>query len=91
MIQLKVNGTARQFDGDPEIPLLWFLRDILDMGIIRNLGNHDRKLIPAQPGNGIRLAHACTDAMCRLYQQHIAHCMTQRVIHFLELVEINQD
>jgi isoquinoline 1-oxidoreductase subunit alpha len=31
MIQLKVNGTAHQFDGDPEMPLLWFLRDILDM------------------------------------------------------------
>jgi isoquinoline 1-oxidoreductase alpha subunit len=31
MIQLKVNGTARQFDGDPEMPLLWYLRDLLDM------------------------------------------------------------
>jgi isoquinoline 1-oxidoreductase alpha subunit len=31
MIQLKVNGAARQFDGDPEMPLLWYLRDILDM------------------------------------------------------------
>jgi len=31
MIQLKVNGTARQFDGDPEMPLLWYLRDILEM------------------------------------------------------------
>jgi isoquinoline 1-oxidoreductase subunit alpha len=27
MIKLKVNGAARQFDGDPEMPLLWFLRD----------------------------------------------------------------
>ena len=31
MIQLKVNGTARQFDGDPEMPLLWYLRDLLNM------------------------------------------------------------
>jgi isoquinoline 1-oxidoreductase alpha subunit len=31
MITLKVNGTNRQFDGDPEMPLLWYLRDILDM------------------------------------------------------------
>jgi len=31
MIRLKVNGSARQFDGDPDMPLLWFLRDILDM------------------------------------------------------------
>jgi isoquinoline 1-oxidoreductase alpha subunit len=31
MIQLKVNGSARQFDGDPDMPLLWFLRDVLEM------------------------------------------------------------
>lgn len=31
MIQLKVNGAARQFDGDPEMPLLWFLRDELQL------------------------------------------------------------
>jgi isoquinoline 1-oxidoreductase alpha subunit len=31
MIQLKVNGNARQFDGDPETPLLWYLRDLLEL------------------------------------------------------------
>lgn len=31
MIQLKINGKARKFDGDPEMPLLWFLRDELQM------------------------------------------------------------
>jgi isoquinoline 1-oxidoreductase alpha subunit len=31
MIKLKVNGQARQFDGDPEMPLLWVLRDELDL------------------------------------------------------------
>jgi isoquinoline 1-oxidoreductase subunit alpha len=31
MIELKVNGSARQFDGDPDMPLLWFLRDVLEM------------------------------------------------------------
>ena len=29
MIKLKVNGATRQFDGDREMPLLWFLRDEL--------------------------------------------------------------
>ncbi len=29
MIQLKVNGTSRSFDGDPDMPLLWYLRDVL--------------------------------------------------------------
>jgi isoquinoline 1-oxidoreductase subunit alpha len=31
MIQLKVNGKTRQFDGDPEMPLLWYVRDLLDL------------------------------------------------------------
>ena len=29
MISLTVNGTRRTFDGDPAMPLLWFLRDEL--------------------------------------------------------------
>lgn len=31
MIRLKVNGVDRLFDGDPETPLLWYLRDILGL------------------------------------------------------------
>jgi len=31
MIQLKVNGAEQSFDGDPEMPLLWYLRDILGL------------------------------------------------------------
>ena len=31
MIHLKVNGTKRKFDGDPEMPLLWYLRDELHL------------------------------------------------------------
>ncbi len=27
MLTLKVNGQARTYDGDPDTPLLWFLRD----------------------------------------------------------------
>jgi isoquinoline 1-oxidoreductase alpha subunit len=30
-MQLKVNGTARAYDGDPEMPLLWYLRDLLNL------------------------------------------------------------
>lgn len=29
MISLTVNGVPRSFDGDPTMPLLWFLRDVL--------------------------------------------------------------
>lgn len=31
MIELKVNGESRQFEGDPDMPLLWYLRDILEL------------------------------------------------------------
>lgn len=31
MIKLKVNGVPRQYDGDPDMPLLWFLRDELNL------------------------------------------------------------
>ena len=31
MVQLKVNGVAKQFEGDPEMPLLWYLRDLLEL------------------------------------------------------------
>ena len=47
MIQLKVNGTAQSFDGDPEMPLLWYLRDILG-------------LTGSKFGCGVGLCGACT-------------------------------
>lgn len=31
MVSLKVNGASKAFDGDPEMPLLWYLRDVLQM------------------------------------------------------------
>ncbi len=31
MVHLTVNGVARSFDGDPEMPLLWYLRDLLGL------------------------------------------------------------
>jgi isoquinoline 1-oxidoreductase subunit alpha len=31
MVQVSINGTSHSFDGDPEMPLLWYLRDELGM------------------------------------------------------------
>ena len=31
MIRLKINGTSRQYEGDPDMPLLWFLRENLEL------------------------------------------------------------
>jgi len=47
MIQLKVNGTEQTFSGDPEMPLLWYLRDVLGM-------------TGSKFGCGIGLCGACT-------------------------------
>ena len=47
MIKFNVNGKALQFDGDPEMPLLWFLRE-------------DAKLKGTKFGCGIAQCGACT-------------------------------
>ena len=47
MIELKVNGVQRSFDGDPAMPLLWYLRDILE-------------LTGTKFGCGMALCGACT-------------------------------
>ncbi len=47
MVKLKVNGMDRSFDGDPDMPLLWYVRDILG-------------LTGTKFGCGIALCGACT-------------------------------
>ncbi|HVO60329.1 MAG TPA: (2Fe-2S)-binding protein [Terriglobales bacterium] len=46
-MDLKVNGIKRSFDGDPEMPLLWYLRDVLG-------------LTGTKYGCGMSLCGACT-------------------------------
>jgi len=31
MVSLKVNGVSREFDGDPQMPILWYVRDELGL------------------------------------------------------------
>jgi isoquinoline 1-oxidoreductase alpha subunit len=31
MVRLKVNGADRSYDGDPAMPLLWYVRDVLGL------------------------------------------------------------
>jgi len=47
MVKLTVNGVEKTFQGDPEMPLLWYLRDILD-------------LTGTKFGCGVALCGACT-------------------------------
>jgi isoquinoline 1-oxidoreductase alpha subunit len=46
-MQLTVNGTTRNYEGDPQMPLLWYLRDLL-------------RLTGTKFGCGIGLCGACT-------------------------------
>jgi isoquinoline 1-oxidoreductase subunit alpha len=66
MIRLKVNGVSREFDGDPDMPLLWYLRDIL-------------QLTGTKYGCGEGLCGACTVHLngsaarsCQLPMQNVA-------------------
>jgi isoquinoline 1-oxidoreductase alpha subunit len=47
MVRFKVNGKEQTFDGDPEMPLLWFLRDV-------------QGLTGTKFGCGMALCGACT-------------------------------
>ena len=47
MITLKINGEPRQYDGDPDMPLLWYLRDVAG-------------LTGSKFGCGMGLCGACT-------------------------------
>ena len=47
MIQLTINGKEVSYDGDPSMPLLWFLRDVAD-------------LTGTKYGCGMALCGACT-------------------------------
>ena len=47
MIRFKVNGQEKTFDGDPDMPLLWYLRDVAE-------------LTGTKFGCGMSLCGACT-------------------------------
>jgi isoquinoline 1-oxidoreductase alpha subunit len=61
MIPLKVNGAERSFDGDPDLPLLWYLRDVLG-------------LTGTKFGCGMALCGACT---VHLDGKAIRSCITK--------------
>ncbi len=61
MVNLTVNGAVRSFDGDPEMPLLWYLRD-------------DLRLTGTRFGCGAGLCGACT---VHIDGQAIRSCQTQ--------------
>lgn len=60
MIDLTINGQSQRFDGDPQMPLLWYLRDIVG-------------LTGTKFGCGIAACGACT---VHLDGQAIRACVT---------------
>ena len=61
MVNFIVNGTGQSFDGDPEMPLLWYLRD-------------DLRLTGTRFGCGAGLCGACT---VHVDGQAVRSCQTQ--------------
>jgi len=61
MVKLTVNGTNRSFDGDDDMPLLWYLRD-------------DLRLTGTRFGCGAGLCGACT---VHVDGQAVRACQTQ--------------
>jgi len=60
MIQLNINGKNHSYDGDPSMPLLWFLRDVAN-------------LTGTKYGCGMALCGACT---VHLEDQPVRSCVT---------------
>lgn len=61
MVTLNVNGTSRSFNGDEEMPLLWYLRD-------------DLRLTGTRFGCGMGVCGACT---VHVDGQAVRSCQTQ--------------
>ena len=60
MIELTVNGATQRYDGDPAMPVLWYLRDLL-------------QLTGAKFGCGMGLCGACT---VHLDDEAVRSCQT---------------
>src|ERR1051325_1976713 len=61
MVNLTVNGKARNYDGDPDMPLLWYVRD-------------DLRLTGTRFGCGAGLCGACT---VHVNGQAVRSCQTK--------------
>jgi isoquinoline 1-oxidoreductase alpha subunit len=73
MVNLTVNGSTRVFDGDPDMPLLWYLRD-------------DLRLTGTRFGCGAGLCGACT---VHLDGQAVRSCQTlMRTVQSKRIVTI---
>ena len=74
MAKLTVNGTGRSYDGDPDMPLLWYLRD-------------DLRLTGTRFGCGAGLCGACT---VHLDGKAVRSCQTpMRTVESKKIVTID--
>ena len=58
---------------------------------IVDLGEHDHELVTAEACHRIRFPNTGNEAGRDLLEELIAGCVAQRVVHELELVEVDED
>ena len=51
---------------------------------------HDRELVAAEPGHDVLAAHLVLQAEGHLLEERVAEVMAERVVHFLEAIEVHQ-
>ncbi len=63
---------------------------LLPIGAAGCLGADHKEFITAQPGDGVTLAHPRLQALRGVAQQFVAGCVTQRIVHVFESVQVDE-
>ena len=53
-------------------------------------GQHDHELIPALPRHRVFIAHHRLQPVCDLDQQAVPYLVTERVVHILDVIQVQQ-
>ena len=64
--------------------------DVLERHARIEVRDHDHEFIAAEPCHDIGFTHAGANAACHLGQQLVADVMTERVVHVLEAIQVDQ-
>ena len=74
MIQLNVNGAEQSFDGEPEMPLLWYLRDVFGADRIKSQRAENEQLLVSISDTGVGLPRQQTDQIFNAFFTTKPYC-----------------